>query len=301
MVGKIVSSSAPYSCANYCLNHDEATILCWEGLDIDPTEAAELARSTGEARLQLASAMAYAIDTSFSIQAETNTEVQKPVGHISLCFMKEDAPLLNSRRMAQIAREYMEMMGYQNTQYMVVRHCNAKGNPHVHIFFNRVDNCGRCLNAWQDFRRNGIACRALTEKYGLNFAQGRRNTIVQDLHGREKARYQISNAIDAALPRPGPAQSRTGAHVTGHHDGDTPPQQRQHPGPEFQQGGRRAPERGAPFPRLGSRKGIFLREDQEGHRRPGGEVRGEESHRVRHRKKRKPEQESGTEPCRKHR
>ena len=79
MVGKIVSSSAPYSCANYCLNHDEATILCWEGLDIDPTEAAELARSTGEARLQLASAMAYAIDTSFSIQAETNTEVQKPV------------------------------------------------------------------------------------------------------------------------------------------------------------------------------------------------------------------------------
>ena len=83
MVGKIVSSSAPYSCANYSLNHDEATILCWEGLDIDPTEAAELARSTGEARLQLASAMAYAIDTSFSIQAETNTEVQKPVGHIS--------------------------------------------------------------------------------------------------------------------------------------------------------------------------------------------------------------------------
>lgn len=148
MVGKIVSSSAPYSCANYCLNHDEATILCWEGLDIDPTEAAELARSSGEARLQLASAMAYAIDTSFSIQAETNTEVQKPVGHISLCFMKEDAPLLNNRRMAQIAREYMEMMGYQNTQYMVVRHCNAKGNPHVHIFFNRVDNCGRCLNAW---------------------------------------------------------------------------------------------------------------------------------------------------------
>ena len=203
MVGKIVSSSAPYSCANYCLNHDEATILCWEGLDIDPTEAAELARSTGEARLQLASAMAYAIDTSFSIQAETNTEVQKPVGHISLCFMKEDAPLLNNRRMAQIAREYMEMMGYQNTQYMVVRHCNAKGNPHVHIFFNRVDNCGRCLNAWQDFRRNGIACRALTEKYGLNFAQGRRNTIVQDLHGREKARYQISNAIDAALPAAG--------------------------------------------------------------------------------------------------
>ena len=92
------------------------------------------------------------------------------------------------------------MMGYQNTQYMVVRHYNAKGNPHVHIFFNRVDNSGHCLNSWQDFRRNGTACRALTEKYGLHFAQGRSNTIVRDLHGRERARYQISNAIDAALP-----------------------------------------------------------------------------------------------------
>lgn len=200
MVGKIVSSSAPYQCANYCLNHDSAMILCWEGLDIDPTEAIQLARSTGQERLGLASAMAYAIDTSFSIQAETNTAVQKPVGHISLCFMKEDAPQVDSRKMAQIAREYLEMMGYQNTQYMVVRHFNDKGNPHVHIFFNRVDNYGHCLNAWQDYQRNRVACRALTEKYNLNMSQGRKDTIVQDLHGREKARYQISNAIDAALP-----------------------------------------------------------------------------------------------------
>mgnify|MGYP002658273412 FL=1 len=202
MVGKIVSSSAPYQCANYCLNHDGATILCFEGLDIDPSEAMRLTDSSGGERIELASTMAYAIDTSFVIQAETNTSVQKPVGHISLCFMKEDAPLLDDFRMSQIAREYMEMMGYQNTQYMVVRHFNDKGNPHVHIFFNRVDNYGRCLNAWQDYQRNRVACRALTDKYGLHLAQGRKNTIVQDLHGREKARYQISNAIDAALPGP---------------------------------------------------------------------------------------------------
>lgn len=201
MVGKIVSSSAPYQCANYCLNHDGATILCFEGLDIDPSEAMRLTDSSGEERIELASTMAYAIDTSFVIQAETNTSVKKPVGHISLCFMKEDAPLLDGPRMSQIAREYMEMMGYQNTQYMVVRHFNDKGNPHVHIFFNRVDNYGRCLSAWQDYQRNRVACRVLTDKYGLHLAQGRKNTIVQDLHGREKARYQISNAIDAALPR----------------------------------------------------------------------------------------------------
>lgn len=187
MVGKIVSSSAPYQCANYCLNHDGATILCFEGLDIDPSEAMRLTDSSGEERIELSSTMAYAIDTSFVIQAETNTSVKKPVGHISLCFMKEDAPLLDGLLMSQIAREYMEMMGYQNTQYMVVQHFNGKGNPHVHIFFNRVDNYGRCLNAWQDYQRNRVACRALADKYGLHLAHGRKNTIVQDLRtlGRE--------------------------------------------------------------------------------------------------------------------
>lgn len=200
MVGKIVKSSAPFQCANYCLNHDNAEVLYWDGLDIDILDAERLADSSGIEREALAREMAHAIDTSFALQAQTNAAVEKPVGHIPLCFMKEDAPLLDNDKMVQIAREYMEMMGYQNTQYMFVRHHNAKGNPHVHIFFNRVGNDGRCLNAWQDYKRNALACRELTEKYGLHLSDGRRNTVVQDLHGRERARYQISNAIDAALP-----------------------------------------------------------------------------------------------------
>ena len=201
MVGKIVKSSAPFQCANYCLNHDKAEILYWEGLDIDYLEAERLADSSGSERESLAREMAYAIDTSFALQAQTNSAVEKPVGHIPLCFMKEDAPLLDNATMVRIAREYMEMMGYQNTQYMFVRHYNSKGNPHVHIFFNRVDNDGRCLNAWQDYKRNALACKELTKKYGLHLSDGRRNTVVQDLHGRERARYQISNALDAALPQ----------------------------------------------------------------------------------------------------
>ena len=201
MVGKIVKSSAPFQCANYCLNHDKAEVLYWEGLDIDFLDTERLAVSSGIERESLAREMAHAIDTSFALQAQMNAAVEKPVGHIPLCFMKEDVPLLDNVRMVQIAREYMEMMGYQNTQYMFVRHHNAKGNPHVHIFFNRVDNDGRCLNAWQDYKRNALACKELTKKYGLHLSDGRSNTIVQDLHGRERARYQISNSIDAALPR----------------------------------------------------------------------------------------------------
>ena len=70
---------------------------------------------------------------------------------------------------------------------MFVRHHNAKGNPHVHIFFNRVGNDGRCLNAWQDYKRNALACRELTETYELHHSDGRRNTDSQDQSGGEKA------------------------------------------------------------------------------------------------------------------
>ena len=35
MVGKIIKGSSSGQCAGYCLNHDNAEILCWQGLDID--------------------------------------------------------------------------------------------------------------------------------------------------------------------------------------------------------------------------------------------------------------------------
>ena len=200
MVGKIIKGSSPGQCAGYCLNHDNAQILCWQGLDIDFIQAETLASSEGRERMTIAREMALNISRSFDEQASLNPAVDKPVGHIPLCFMKEDAPLLDNERMRRIAEEYLKLMEYSDTQYMVVRHDNAKGNPHVHIFFNRVDNNGKCLSAWQDFRRNADACRKLTVKYGLNMAKNRSNTIVKDLHGSERVRYQISNAIDAALP-----------------------------------------------------------------------------------------------------
>ncbi len=202
MVGKILSGSEPFGCANYCLNHNHATPLYWQGLDIDILDAKRLVQAeTDDERKAIARELTHYIDVSFRMQADLNPSVEKTVGHVALSFMKDDALMLNNARMAQIAREYMEMMGYQNTQYLVVRHYADGGNPHMHVFFNRVDNDGRRLNTFQDFKRNALVCRELTTKYGLHFSQGRANTRVERLHASERVRYQISNAIDAALPQ----------------------------------------------------------------------------------------------------
>ena len=230
MVGKIHSGSGAHGCATYCLDHDEAEILCWEGLDIRLGDAARLSGTVGAEREALAREMATHIDTSFTIQSSLNPAVEKSVGHVALSFMKEDAPLLDNEAMTEIAVEYLQMMGWHNTQFMVVRHHKEGGNPHLHIFFNRVDNKGAKLNSWQDFRRNGLVCKELTTKFSLHFSTGRSNTNVNRLHASERVRYQISNAIDRKLPycrswqELGDKLSRAGVRMDIVYRGDDTPQ-----------------------------------------------------------------------------
>ncbi|WP_337462310.1 hypothetical protein, partial [Jutongia sp.] len=78
MVGKIIKGSSSGQCAGYCLNHDNAEILCWQGLDIDFIQAETLASSEGRERLTLAREMALNISRSFDEQASLNPAVDKP-------------------------------------------------------------------------------------------------------------------------------------------------------------------------------------------------------------------------------
>ena len=92
-------------------------------------------------------------------------KLKNPVYHISLDFAHEDAPKLTDALMVEIAREYMRRMGITNTQYIVCRHTDRE-HQHLHIVANRVDN------------------------------DGNRDR----LRGKDKVKYQIYDAVKAALP-----------------------------------------------------------------------------------------------------
>ena len=62
------------------------------------------------------------IAKSFIAQSRLNPRVDKFIGHISLCFSKQDLPRLTDELMIQISREYMEKMGIRDTQYIIGRH-----------------------------------------------------------------------------------------------------------------------------------------------------------------------------------
>ena len=125
--------------------------------------------------------------------------LKNPVYHISLDFAHEDTPKLTDDLMVEIAREYMRRMGITNTQYIVCRHTDRE-HQHLHIVANRVDNDGNTISDSNDNVRNVKVCKALTREYGLHFSKGKMNVKRDRLRGKDKVKYQIYDAIKAALP-----------------------------------------------------------------------------------------------------
>ena len=75
-----------------------------------------------------------------------HTRVEKPVLHISLNPHPDD--VLTDTELQDIAREYLEKLGYGNQPYLVVKHEDIDRH-HLHIVTINVDEKGRRLN--QDF------------------------------------------------------------------------------------------------------------------------------------------------------
>lgn len=179
MIGKIKKGKSFGGCIRYVMGKDNAEIIESDGV---------LLGSNREM-----------ID-SFNYQRLLNPKIKQPLEHIALSFKPEDAPRLSDEFMAKIALEYMELMGIKNTQFILVRHHNTD-NPHCHLVYNRINYDGQVISSQNDFKRNEIATKKLKDKYGLTYAEDKSKTNVQKLHEPERVKYEIHNAVKAALKR----------------------------------------------------------------------------------------------------
>ena len=98
MIGKIIAGSSFGRTVGYVMKQD-ATILAAEG--ITPPDVADMTRD-------------------FKDQTLLNMRVKNTVGHISLSFSEQDKAQLTDKAMTEIAKEYMQKMGIENTQYLIV-------------------------------------------------------------------------------------------------------------------------------------------------------------------------------------
>ena len=137
----------------------------------------------------------------FTLQASMRPNVQKPVCHTILSFSASDAERLTDDVMVKIANEYLEKMGYGDTQSLIVRHSDRQ-HPHLHICINRIiGNDGKTISDRNEKNRSTKICRELTERYGLTLGEGKKAVNRQQLGGEDKLRYEIFDALKAVLPQ----------------------------------------------------------------------------------------------------
>lgn len=139
------------------------------------------------------------IITSFRFQCEQRPDIKDTVGHLSLSFSVEDAGKVNESFMVSVAREYMRRMGIRNTQYIIVAH-HDRTHPHCHIVYNRIDNNGCLISNKNDRRRNVKVCKQLTRELHLHMAKGKEHVNRERLRGADAVKYQIYDALVAAVP-----------------------------------------------------------------------------------------------------
>ena len=173
MIGKIMKAASFSRCVHYVTSKEEARILASDGVLLTTTQD---------------------IIDSFEFQRQMNPRISKPVGHIALSFLPEDKDKLTDEMMKKIAREYMELMGIKDTQYLLVRHFD-NGNPHCHLVYNRINNEGKTITDQNDFRRNEQVTKLLKRKYGLTFSKGKGRTKTERLRGTEMTKYEIYRIV----------------------------------------------------------------------------------------------------------
>ena len=93
-----------------------------------------------------------------------NCRTKKTVFHCSLNPHPDEK--LSDERLTQIAKEYMEALGYGNQPYIVFKHSDIS-REHIHIVSLRIDGEGKKINDKFEKRRSKQITDALERKYSL--------------------------------------------------------------------------------------------------------------------------------------
>lgn len=98
----------------------------------------------------------------------STTKTERPMVHISLNPHPDD--VLTDAQLTEIAREYMDKMGFGDMPYMVYKHTDINRH-HLHIVALRVRTDGSCISDKNNVYRSKEITRVLERKYGLKTAE----------------------------------------------------------------------------------------------------------------------------------
>ncbi len=125
----------------------------------------------------------------------TTSRTERPMVHISLNPHPDDR--LTDGEYAQLAREYLEKMGFGEMPYLVFKHEDIERH-HIHIVALRVDTAGRCVSDKNNFYRSKDICRELESKYGLRSSERRKITPdmpIRKIDPSGDIKRQVANTV----------------------------------------------------------------------------------------------------------
>lgn len=164
------------------------------------------------------------IAQSFRIQADMNPRVQQCVKHMYISYLPQDIlamvnntmlhpssafdtveQAINKLGKSEVDRIVNEAMvrdwqsvlkglGYDDTQYLIVRH-SEKSNPHSHCILNMVDNNGNRLKDHRDIKRGIEICRDLTIRCGYTWGDHKSVSKSRSERPRERERQTMCRDI----------------------------------------------------------------------------------------------------------
>lgn len=104
----------------------------------------------------------------FKTWIPANTKAEKTMMHISLNPHPDD--LLSDVEYSELAREYMEKMGFGDMPFLIFKHEDIDRH-HIHIVALRVRQDGTVISDRNNFYKSKDICRELERKYNLRPAE----------------------------------------------------------------------------------------------------------------------------------
>ena len=173
--GVLKYNAAKVNCA------EAALLLCNRVIDMERPD-----------RFNLTDAM-----QSFAPYLAVNRRTKNPVFHVSLNPAITDC--LTDAQLTEIAREYMERMGFGDQPYYVFKHRDID-REHIHIVSVRIDEYGRKLDHNFERRRSVDALQSIERRYGLRPAvkgdeQREFDTARRVEYGRDNLKQQMKSTV----------------------------------------------------------------------------------------------------------
>jgi len=127
-----------------------------------------------------------------------HTRTEKPVVHISLNPHPDD--VLTNMELENIAREYLEHMGFGNQPFMIYKHEDIDRH-HLHIVTTRIDENGKCISDRHNYHRSKEITRDIENKYGLHKADRKQHRTDNPLRkidvSQGDVKKQVANTVKA--------------------------------------------------------------------------------------------------------